>query len=105
MVIITNISNKPVGLIGGQVCLPGDFIEIKDKDAYCDVFDEDGKNTGEKQILPGLKVMERRKFITIREVKDEPVKAEPVKDEVEEEPVKKTTKKKTTKKTTEKTAE
>ncbi len=98
MVIINNISSKPVGLIGGQVCLPGDFIEIKDKEAYCDVFDEDGKNTGEKQILPGLKVMERRKFITIREVKDEPVKA---KEEVKEEPVKKTTKKKTTKKTAE----
>lgn len=99
MVIIKNISNKPVGLIGGQVCLPNAEIEIKDKDVMCDVFDEDDHRTGEKQILPGLKTMERRGFITIRVVEDE--KKEVKKEVKEEEPVKKTTKKKTTKKTTE----
>ena len=105
MVIITNISNKPVGLIGSQVCLPNEKIEVKDKEAYCDVFDEDGNRTGEKQILPGLKVMERNKLIIIEVKQDEPEKK--VKKEVakegEEAPVeeKKTTKKRTAKKAAE----
>lgn len=98
MVIIKNISNKPVGLIGGQVCLPNQSIEVKDKDVMCDVFDEDDRRTGEKQILPGLKTMERRGFITI-EVKQEaaPVVEKPVEE--------KTTRKKTTKKVAEKVEE
>lgn len=101
MVIIKNISNKPVGLIGGQVCLPNAEVEIKDKDVMCDVFDEDDNRTGEKQILPGLKVMERRGFITIRVEKEPEVVKEKKEEKKEEEPVKKTTKKKSTKKTTE----
>ena len=107
MYTITNISNKPVGLIGGQVCLPGQKIDIKDKDALCAVFDEDDHPTGEKELLPGLKVMERRGFITIDHKEDVVKKAvekavEKVEEPAEEAPVKKTT---TRKRTTKKTAE
>lgn len=102
MVIIRNISNKPVGVIGGNVCLPNEKFELKDKDAFCDVFDEDGIRTGEKMILPGLKAMEKIGYISIEVVKEKVEKPKKVVEEaeegaVEEVPVKKTrTKKKKT---------
>jgi len=99
MVTITNKTNKPVGIIGGQYCLPDQKIVLKDKEVFCDVYDEDGNLTGEKMILPGLKAMEIRKYIEIEIKEDAPKKVEePV---VEEEKPKKTTKKKSTKKTEE----
>ena len=110
MVTITNKSNKPVGVIGGQFCLPDQKIVLKDKEALCDVYDEEGVATGEKQVLPGLKAMECRGYITIEVKEDEPKKAakvekaeEPVEvaEEVAAEEPKKTTRKRTTKKTTE----
>lgn len=110
MVIITNISNKPVGIIGGEVCLPNKSIVVKDKDAMCDVFDENNKRTGKRKILPGLKAMENVGYIRI-EVKEDEKPEEPAEEpvnetaaEAEEEVVeapKKTTRKRTTKKTTE----
>jgi len=103
MVTIINKSNRPIGVIGGQFCLPDQKITIKDKDAYCDVFDENDVRTGEKTLLPGLKALKGRGFIEIIEgsaEKPAPVVEEKVEEPVEE-PVKKTTKKKTTKKTTE----
>ena len=103
MVTIINKSNRPIGVIGGQFCLPDQKIVLKDKDAYCDVFDENDVRTGEKKLLPGLKALKNRGFIEIIEEpaeKPAPVVEEKVEEPVEE-PVKKTTKKKTTKKTTE----
>ena len=91
MVVVINKSNRPIG-IAGQSVLPDKEITIKDKDAYCAVFDEDGKDTGKKQIIPGLKALERRGHVVIREV-DETPKAEapkkraPRKKKVEEVPV------------------
>ena len=102
MVIIKNISNKPVGIIGGQVCLPNQSVVLKEKDVMCRVFDEDDHDTGEKQILPGLKVMERRGFITIdvqEEKKAEAPKAESQKEETAAEVKKPAARKRTTKKT------
>lgn len=102
MVIIRNISNKPVGIIGGQVCLPNQSIVLKEKDVMCRVFDEDDHDTGEKQILPGLKVMERRGFITIdvqEEKKEEAPKVEVA--SVPAEVKKPAARKRTTKKTAE----
>lgn len=107
MITIINKSNRPIGVIGGQFCLPDQKITLKDKDAYCDVFDENDVRTGEKKLLPGLSALKNRGFIEIIEEpakkaveKPEPVVEEKVEEPVEE-PVKKTTKKKTTKKTTE----
>ena len=66
------------------------------------VFDEDDHDTGEKQILPGLKVMERRGFITIdvqEEKKAEAPKADAQKEEAAAEVKKPAARKRTTKKT------
>lgn len=68
MVTIYNKSKKPIG-VGKQFCLPGDEMQVQDRDAYCEVFDEYGKPTGKKQLLPGLKAIERQGFITIKEEK------------------------------------
>lgn len=102
MVIIRNISNKPVGIIGGQVCLPNQSIVLKEKDVMCRVFDEDDHDTGEKQILPGLKVMERRGFITIDVQEEKKAEAPKVEDaSVSAEVKKPAARKRTTKKTAE----
>lgn len=85
MVIIFNKSNRPIG-IAGQSVLPDKEIRVKDKDAYCEVVDEEGNATGEKKLIPGLKALEIRGFVTIREV-EEAKKEEPK----EEAPKKKST--------------
>lgn len=80
MVTIYNKSNKPIG-VGKQFCLPLQEMQVQDRDAYCEVFDERGKPTGKKVILPGLRAIEMQGFITIKEEKEAkkaPVKAEPV---------------------------
>ena len=100
MVTIINKTNKPVGIIGGQYCLPDQKIVLKDKDVFCDVYDEDGVNTGEKMLLPGLKAMELRGYISIDVQEDKPKVSKQQKAKAEEETgveEKKTTKKKTTK--------
>lgn len=81
MVTIYNKSKKPVG-IGKQFCLPGDEMQVQDKDAYCAVFDEYGKDTGKKQFLPGLQAMERMGLITIKA--EEAAKVEKVSESVAE---------------------
>ena len=85
MVTVFNKSNRPIG-IGGKSVLPDKEMIVQDKDAYCDVFDEHGNDTGKKMILPGLKALEIRGYITIREEKKEEPKVEP-KEEPAEEPV------------------
>ena len=92
MVIVFNKSNRPIG-IAGQSVLPDKEINVKDKDAYCAVFDENGKDTGKKMIIPGLKALEIRGFITIREIEEKPVE-KPVEEEKVEETKKKTTRRK-----------
>lgn len=82
MVTIFNKSNRPIG-IGKQSILPDKEITVKDKEVFCEVFDENGNPTGKKQILPGLKALEIIGFVTIKineEPKDEP-KAEKKADE------------------------
>lgn len=83
MVTIYNKSKKPIG-VGKQFCLPGDEMQVQDKDAYCEIFDEYGKPTGKKQILPGLQAIERQGFITITEQKA--AKVEPVAEKAAETP-------------------
>lgn len=95
MVTIINKTNKPVGIIGGQYCLPDQKIVLKDKEVFCDVYDEDGNLTGEKMILPGLRAMELRNYIEIKIEEDEPKKVEK-KEAVGEEKPKTTTRRKTT---------
>lgn len=99
MVTIINKTNKPVGIIGGQYCLPDQKIVLKDKEVFCDVYDEDGNLTGEKMILPGLKAMELRKYIEIKIEEDEPKRVEK-KEAVGEEKPKTTARRKTTAKKT-----
>lgn len=89
MVIIFNKSNRPIG-IAGQSVLPDKEIRVKDKDAYCEVVDEEGNATGEKKLIPGLKALEIRGFVTIREV-EEAKKEEPKEEPKEEAPKKKST--------------
>lgn len=112
MVTIYNKSNRPVG-VGKQFALPDKEIQVQDKDAYCAVFDEYGNNIGKKEILPGLKAMERMGLITIRveapqkpveekvEVKEEPKAEEEPKVAAEEEVEKKAPARRRTKKTAE----
>ena len=101
MVIIFNKSNRPIG-IAGQSVLPDQEIRVKDKDAYCAVFDEHGEDTGEKQLLPGLKALEGMKFVTIRvEEEAKPKKEVKVVEEPTGEVKKPATRKRTTKKTEE----
>lgn len=99
MVTIFNKSNRPIG-VAGQSVLPSKEIKIKDKDAYCSVFDENGKNTGNRELLPGLVALEQVGFITIKieeEVKPthvvETVAEESVVEEAAEKPKRKYTKK------------
>ena len=107
MVIIFNKSNRPIG-VAGQSVLPDKEIRVKDKDVFCEVFDEHGNPTGEKKLLPGLKAIEQIGFVTIR-VEEEakpkkPAKVEKVEEAVGEEKkpaAKKTTRKQTAKKTEE----
>lgn len=65
MVTIYNKSNRPIG-IAGQSVLPTKEIRVKDRDVYCAVYDENGVDTGKKEILPGLTAMEIAGFITIK---------------------------------------
>lgn len=79
MVTIYNKSNRPIG-IAGQSVLPTKEIKVKDRDVYCAVFDENGVDTGKKEILPGLTAMEIAGFITIKpDVEAKPVVTETVK--------------------------
>jgi len=95
MIVVFNKSNRPIGIAGKSV-LPDREINVQDKDAYCAVFDENGRDTGKKALLPGLKALENRGFVSIRVLEEkpaeEPVAAveEPV-EEVAEEPKKKAT--------------
>ena len=76
MITIYNKSNRPIGIAGLSV-LPSKEIKVKDRDAYCTVFDEYGKDTGKREILPGLKALEQVGFITIRvDAEAEQTKAE-----------------------------
>lgn len=70
MVTIFNKSNRPIG-IAGQSVLPDREIKVKDKDAYCFIFDENGVNTGKQELLPGLVAIQKMGFITIREDREE----------------------------------
>jgi len=109
MVIIFNKANRPIG-VAGQSVLPNREIRVKDRDAYCAVYDEHGNDTGKKKLLPGLKALETIGFVTIR-VEEEAKPAqkekptvEEAKPVVEENPVeekKTTTRKRKTKKTEE----
>lgn len=81
MIIVFNKSNRPIG-IAGQSVLPDREIKVKDKDAYCAVFDENGHDTGKKALLPGLKALENRGFVSIRAIDEKPVE-EPVKPQEE----------------------
>ena len=85
MVTIYNKSNKPIG-VGKQFCLPLQEMQIQDRDAYCEVFDERGKPTGKKVILPGLRAIEMQGFITIKEQKEAKVEKAPAVEEVAETP-------------------
>ena len=68
------------------------------------MFDENGVDTGKKQIIPGLAILEMKGMVTLRVEEEKPAKVEepkkveePVEEEpVQEEPVKKTTRRKKT---------
>ena len=75
MVTIFNKSNRPIGIEKMSV-LPDKELKIKDKIAYCEVFDENGNPTGKKQLLPGLVALQNIGFITIKEEPDDKPKEE-----------------------------
>ena len=83
MVTIFNKSNRPIGIEKMSV-LPDKELKIKDKLAYCEVFDENGNPTGKKQLLPGLVALKNIGFIDIKEEPDEQPKVE--EDKAEEKP-------------------
>lgn len=92
MVTIYNKSNRPVG-VANQSVLPDGELKIQDKHAYCAVFDENGLDTGKKQLLPGLVALANFGIITITEEKEEQVEEKPKakrtrkpKEETKEEP-------------------
>ena len=58
---------------------PGETIQIPDRIAYCDEYDEDGNKTGRKVILPGILAQAKLGMLTYEETKT--AKAEPVKEE------------------------
>ena len=72
MVVVFNKSNRPIG-IAGQSVLPDKEIKVKDKDAYCLVYDEDGNATGERKIIPGLAILEQKGMVTLRFEEEKPV--------------------------------
>lgn len=84
MVTVYNKSNRPIG-IAGQSVLPDKEIKVKDKDVYCDVFDEYGNSTGKRALLPGLKALEGMGLIKIREEEPEAPKVAEVEKPVEAE--------------------
>lgn len=86
MVTIINKSNRPIG-VAGQSVLPDKEIQVKDKLVYCDVYDENGLATGDKQILPGLLALKIAGHIDIREeLPKVETKVEPKDEETEEKP-------------------
>lgn len=93
MVTIYNKSNRPLG-IAGKAVLPDKEIKLKDKEVFCDIYDEDGFATGERQLIPGLKALEGLGLCTVRieeseKPKKEPEAEVPVEAAVEEVPVEK----------------
>ena len=92
MVIILNKSNRPIG-IAGQSVLPDKEIKVQDKHAYCDVYDEDGVATGERQLLPGLVALQLRGHIVITEEKKEKPVEEKAEEPAEDKPKTKKTRK------------
>lgn len=71
MISVFNKSNRPIG-IAGQSVLPDKEITVKDKDAYCAVFDEYGNDTGKKAIVPGLIALQTKGYVTIRVIDEAP---------------------------------
>lgn len=102
---IKNLAAKVIG-IGGVDLMPGsDWVEVDDALVYVPVFDRTGKMTGEKEILPSLRILEKMNQIVFVETKkEEPKKDRPIvvlDQEIEEAPVeekkpRQTRKKKTT---------
>lgn len=83
MVYVYNKSNRPIG-VAGKAILPDKELALKDKEVYCDIYDEEGNPTGERQIIPGLKALEMNGVCNVKieeEKKVEPKKVEPVEDE------------------------
>ena len=65
MVKVFNKSNRPLG-VAGKAILPDQEVAFKDKEVFCEVYDEDGFSTGERQIIPGLRILEIRGLCNIK---------------------------------------
>ena len=86
---IKNLVAKVIG-IGNIQLLPGtDYVEVPDELVYVPVFGKNGEKTGEEEILPSLRIMERLNQIVLVETKSaKPAKKqEPVKEEAQAEAV------------------
>lgn len=70
---------KVIGFGSRFFAQPGETIQIPDRIAYCDEYDEDGNKTGRKVVLPGILAQAKLGMLTYEETKT--VKAEPVKEE------------------------
>ena len=67
--LIKNIAAKVIG-IGSVRLLPGsDFTEVPDEIAYVPVFNTNGEKTGETEVLPSLRALERMNQIVIVETR------------------------------------
>lgn len=91
MVKIYNKSNRPLG-IAGKAVLPDQELVLKDKDVFCEAYDEDGFSTGEKVLIPGLRALEDHGLCTVKIEADKAAPAKKkapviVKEEAEEEAV------------------
>lgn len=82
---------KVIGFGSKLFAQPGETIQIPDRFAYCDEYDEDGNKTGRKVILPGILAQAKLGMLTYEETKavKEEVPAEEPAAEAAAEPEKK----------------
>lgn len=64
---IKNLAAKVIGIGSIQLYPGSDYVEVPDALVYAPVFDKNGEKTGEKEILPSLRALERLNQIVIVE--------------------------------------
>ena len=91
---IKNLAAKVIGIGSVQIYPGSEYIEVPDALVYVPVFNKNGEKTGEKEILPSLRALERLNQIVIIETpapqkqvvetvieNDEPVEENPQEEE------------------------
>lgn len=90
---IKNLAAKVIGIGSIQLYPGSEYVEVPDALVYVPVFDKNGEKTGEKEVLPSLRALERMNQIVIVEttapqkpvVEDAAVKDAPAVEEIPQE--------------------